>query len=159
MASSGKAVICTIHQPSSEVFALFDRILLMAEGRTAFLGPVSEAMTFFESRGIPCPANYNPADFFIYTLATIPGRETETKAKSRAICEAYESSEYCQRVTEGIKANSAKSTSNAEALEVKRSPYKAGWFAQFRALFWRAVLSIIREPNVLHLKVAQAIVS
>lgn len=38
MAEKGKTIICTIHQPSSEVFELFDKILLMSEGRTAFLG-------------------------------------------------------------------------------------------------------------------------
>ena len=50
MASNGKAVICTVHQPSSEVFAMFDHILLMAEGRTAFIGPTSKAMEFFSSQ-------------------------------------------------------------------------------------------------------------
>ena len=50
LTQSGKTVICTIHQPSSEVFSLFDRILLMAEGRTAFLGPVDQALDFFASQ-------------------------------------------------------------------------------------------------------------
>jgi ABC-type multidrug transport system ATPase subunit len=43
----GKTILCTIHQPSSQVFMMFDRILLLAEGRVAFLGPVSEAVKFF----------------------------------------------------------------------------------------------------------------
>ncbi|CAG2170870.1 unnamed protein product [Oppiella nova] len=33
MASEGRTVICTIHQPSSPVFELFDSLLLMADGR------------------------------------------------------------------------------------------------------------------------------
>ncbi|WAQ93841.1 WHITE-like protein, partial [Mya arenaria] len=33
MADKGKTIVCTIHQPSSEVFALFDHLLIMAEGR------------------------------------------------------------------------------------------------------------------------------
>ncbi|CAG2169905.1 unnamed protein product, partial [Oppiella nova] len=33
MASEGRTVICTIHQPSSPVFQLFDSLLLMADGR------------------------------------------------------------------------------------------------------------------------------
>jgi len=50
LASTGKTVICTIHQPSSEVFAMFDRLLLMAEGRTAYLGPADQALSFFSSQ-------------------------------------------------------------------------------------------------------------
>ena len=49
LASTGKTIICTIHQPSSEVFAMFDRILLMAEGRTAYLGSANDAVPFFSS--------------------------------------------------------------------------------------------------------------
>jgi len=47
MASKGKTVICTIHQPSSEVFAMFDKVLLVAEGRVAFLGTTQDAFAFF----------------------------------------------------------------------------------------------------------------
>ena len=48
LTSQGKTVISTIHQPSSEVFAMFDRLLILAEGRVAFLGDVKEAHGFFE---------------------------------------------------------------------------------------------------------------
>ncbi len=48
LASQGKTIVCTIHQPSSQVFALFDRVLLMAEGRLAFLGSAHDAEHFFQ---------------------------------------------------------------------------------------------------------------
>ena len=48
MAQKGKTIICTIHQPSSELYAMFDRILFMAEGRTAFLGDTKDAVRFFK---------------------------------------------------------------------------------------------------------------
>lgn len=63
LASRGKTVICTIHQPSSEVFALFDRILLMAEGRTAFLGPLDQALDFFASQ--VTTLNISSIEFFL----------------------------------------------------------------------------------------------
>lgn len=47
LAASGRTVICTVHQPSSELFELFDKVCLMAEGRTAFLGTRREADEFF----------------------------------------------------------------------------------------------------------------
>ena len=48
LADKGKTIICTIHQPSSQVYAMFDRILLMAEGRTAYLGGAKDALEFFQ---------------------------------------------------------------------------------------------------------------
>lgn len=48
LTESGKTVLTTIHQPSSEIFNLFDKILLLAEGRVAFLGSPNEASAFFE---------------------------------------------------------------------------------------------------------------
>lgn len=48
LANKGKTIIITIHQPSSELFGLFDKILLIAEGRTAFLGSPTQATDFFE---------------------------------------------------------------------------------------------------------------
>lgn len=44
----GKTVVCTIHQPSSETFAMFDRLVLLAEGRIAYQGSSSGALSFFE---------------------------------------------------------------------------------------------------------------
>lgn len=47
LAQKGKTMICTIHQPSSELYSMFDKLLLLAEGRVAFLGTPDEADTFF----------------------------------------------------------------------------------------------------------------
>lgn len=155
--------MCTIHQPSSEVFALFDRILLMAEGRTAFLGPVGDALSFFSAQGLPCPPNYNPADYYIHTLATIPGQEAESKKKSKAICDSYDSSEAGKLVQEMVIANRSIKSSRSQELDlepvkIQRSPYKASWFAQLRAVMWRSFLSVRREPAVLKVKAFQTIV-
>ena len=41
-------MICTIHQPSSQIYSKFDRLLLLAEGRTAYLGAANDADKFFQ---------------------------------------------------------------------------------------------------------------
>ena len=142
---------------------MFDRILLMADGRTAFLGPASDALYFFSSKGLPCPPNYNPADYYIHTLATVPGQEVESKKKSREICDAYDASEAGQQIQEIVKANRSLNSAESQEFElaevkVKRTPYKASWFAQLRAVFWRSVISVFREPVVLRVKIFQTIV-
>ena len=72
LALKGKTIVCTIHQPSSEVFELFDKLCLLAEGRLAFIGSLPSASLFFESQGYRVPYNYNPADFYIKNLAIAP---------------------------------------------------------------------------------------
>ena len=72
LAKKGKTIICTIHQPSSEIFELFDKLCLLAEGRLAFIGSLPSAYKFFESQGYRVPVNYNPADFYIQKLAISP---------------------------------------------------------------------------------------
>jgi ABC-type multidrug transport system ATPase subunit len=47
MATQGKTVLCTIHQPSSEVFSLFHELILLVDGRIAFMGSSENALKFF----------------------------------------------------------------------------------------------------------------
>lgn len=43
LALTGCTIICTIHQPSSEVFDAFDECLLLVEGRMIYDGPPMHA--------------------------------------------------------------------------------------------------------------------
>ncbi|XP_046443611.1 protein white-like isoform X5 [Daphnia pulex] len=160
LASAGKTVICTIHQPSSEVFAMFDRILLMAEGRTAFLGPIDDCLHFFSTQGMPCPANYNPADFYIFSLATVPGKETESRQKIKYVCDAYESSISAKHVKEVVQREHQEINRKDQAqgsATMKKSPYKANFFQQFSAVLWRSFLSVVRDPQILLVKASSSV--
>ena len=44
-------IVCSIHQPSREVFQLLDTVLLLAKGCTVFFGPRQEATPYFEEAG------------------------------------------------------------------------------------------------------------
>ncbi|CAI0475576.1 unnamed protein product, partial [Linum tenue] len=61
----GRTVIASIHQPSSEVFELFDRLYLLSGGKTVYFGQASDAYEFFAQAGFPCPALRNPSDHFL----------------------------------------------------------------------------------------------
>ena len=80
LTARGKTIICTIHQPSSQIFEKFDKLYLLAEGRVAYSGDLSQAPKHFANMGYPCPINYNPADHYIQTLAIVPTRREECLA-------------------------------------------------------------------------------
>ena len=70
LALSGRTVIATIHQPSSEIFYLFDDLLLLAEGRVIYHGEVKNAIDYFGGLGFKCPQYVNPSDF-IFMSSTL----------------------------------------------------------------------------------------
>jgi ABC-type multidrug transport system ATPase subunit len=58
--NEGKTVLMTIHQPNSDIYAMFDRLFLMVEGRIVYQGPASTAMDYFSSNfGVECPTYQN----------------------------------------------------------------------------------------------------
>ncbi|KAJ4951431.1 hypothetical protein NE237_028263 [Protea cynaroides] len=64
----GTTVIASIHQPSSEVFELFQNLCLLSNGRTVYFGPASGPNEFFTLNGFPCPTLRNPSDHFLRTI-------------------------------------------------------------------------------------------
>ncbi|KAK5689391.1 hypothetical protein LTR17_026285 [Elasticomyces elasticus] len=46
-------VIASIHPPSTSTFAMFDKLLLLSQGGTAYSGPVSEVQSYFDACGLP----------------------------------------------------------------------------------------------------------
>ncbi len=65
LADSGRTVLCTIHQPRPDIFALFDTLLLMSAGEVAYFGPRSAIATYLGGAGISLPTDVNPADFVV----------------------------------------------------------------------------------------------
>ncbi|KAJ1694137.1 hypothetical protein LUZ63_010835 [Rhynchospora breviuscula] len=65
LARDGRTVIASIHQPSSEVFELFDSLCLLSNGKTVYFGQASDAYEFFAQAGFPCPSLRNPSDHFL----------------------------------------------------------------------------------------------
>ncbi|KAJ2799902.1 hypothetical protein H4R20_004258 [Coemansia guatemalensis] len=72
--------LMTIHQPSTEMVAQFDKIILLAQGKLVYMGPADQAVSYFEHLGYPS-TNSNPANFFI-DLMTIDFASTEAMQKS-----------------------------------------------------------------------------
>lgn len=84
LASNGRTVVSTIHQPRSSIFALFDQLCLLSEGRVMYFGPAKEAIDYFSRLNFKSPSNFNPADFFLDLLSIdprSPEREASTKAR------------------------------------------------------------------------------
>ncbi|KAI9351338.1 P-loop containing nucleoside triphosphate hydrolase protein, partial [Obelidium mucronatum] len=81
---TGRTVVCTIHQPRSDIFPLLDRILLLARGgRVVYQGPGSTLVPHFSSLNHQLPILTNPADFAL-DLASVDLRSDAVEEESRA---------------------------------------------------------------------------
>ncbi|KAF9777952.1 hypothetical protein BJ322DRAFT_1025521 [Thelephora terrestris] len=71
LADNGQAILCTIHQPSAELFQVFDRLLLLRKGgETLYFGDLGQNATtlvdYFERNGSrSCGPDENPAEFML----------------------------------------------------------------------------------------------
>lgn len=64
--TSGINIICVIHQPRYECFALFHHLLLLSsQGKVVYEGQASGAQRYFESLDYSTIPHANPADFII----------------------------------------------------------------------------------------------
>jgi len=70
LTEKGKIVIFTIHQPSSQIFDLLDKINILALGKTIYFGPKDDCYDFFENINIPIPLSYNPFEHFMEATGT-----------------------------------------------------------------------------------------
>ncbi|RWV92591.1 hypothetical protein GW17_00045018 [Ensete ventricosum] len=65
LTKGGKTVIMTIHQPSSRLFYMFHKVLLLSDGNSIYYGKGSDAMDYFASVGYAPTVPMNPADFLL----------------------------------------------------------------------------------------------
>ncbi|KAJ4845760.1 transcription factor [Turnera subulata] len=96
---TGRTVVCTIHQPSIDVFEAFDELLLLKrEGEQIYAGPLGHhschLINYFESiEGVPkIKDDYNPATWMLEV--TSAAQET---ARGVDFAVLFKSSELYQR--------------------------------------------------------------
>lgn len=91
LAKGGRTVVASVHQPSSEVFELFDTLVLLSSGRTVFFGQANDACNFFAACGFPCPPLRNPSDHYLrcinsdFDIVKISMRSISRRASGESI--------------------------------------------------------------------------
>lgn len=81
--TEGIIVIATIHAPSIEALSLFDKMMILAQGRTAFLGTLEEAGQRCDAIGYPIPTYMNPANHLLDLVGTDFQHEEKATALER----------------------------------------------------------------------------
>lgn len=154
LCASGQAIVCTIHQPSSELIQTFDHILaLNPGGNTFYFGPVgqngSAVVDYFAARGAKCPEGKNVAEFLIETSASAREHWNEQWLVS-------EENKALRQEINRIKAE--RSNQGQEDTEVLQHEFAAPVFLQTALLTKRMFINQWRAPSYIYGKLFVAIV-
>ncbi|BGP27054.1 ATP-binding cassette transporter snq2 [Rhodotorula toruloides] len=153
LASDGRTIIVSVHQPRSDIWALFDNVVLLAKGgRTAFSGPASEILPFFEAAGETCPQNFNPADFVI-DVVSLDHRSEEAEARTKQrIARIVET--WAQRQRADLEKRNSGSTLASPSNVGDRRPLgsaklkKTPFARAFPVVLARSFKNLRRQPDV-----------
>ncbi|OAY63326.1 ABC transporter G family member 36 [Ananas comosus] len=143
---TGRTVVCTIHQPSIDIFEAFDELFLMKRGgEEIYVGPLghhsSLLIKYFEGiEGVSkIKDGYNPATWMLEV--TSPAQEEILGVN---FSEIYKKSELYQRNMALIKELSTPPPGSSDLYFPTQ--YSQSFFTQCMACFWKQSLSYWRNP-------------
>ncbi|XP_027367782.1 pleiotropic drug resistance protein 2-like isoform X3 [Abrus precatorius] len=146
-ADTGRTIVCTIHQPSIDIFEAFDELLLMKRGgQIIYSGPLGQQsqklIEYFEAiPGVPrIKHGYNPATWILEISS--PAVESRLKVD---FAELYNKSELYQRNQELIKELSMPLEGTKDINFPTK--YSLSFITQCKACLWKQHLSYWRNPQ------------
>ncbi|KAJ7476163.1 pleiotropic drug resistance ABC transporter [Mycena latifolia] len=160
LAANGQAILCTIHQPSAELFQIFDRLLLLRKGgQVVYFGDIGKNSTtlihHFESNGSrPCEPTENPAEFMLDVIGA--GATASSAQDWEAI---WRNSPESAKAREALERIHDEGRSRGAVEATFHSNYATPWMDQAVTLFRRDIRFRWRDPTYLMAKFALNIVA
>lgn len=145
LADSGQAILCTIHQPSAELFQVFDRLLLLQKGgQTVYFGDLgphsSTVIRYFEAHGSrPCLPDENPAEFMLDVIGA--GATAKSTQDWRTVWRESCEFEEMQRQIADIH------TTGRIHPPVQAAYTPTSWLYQMHVLLHRNTIAFWRDPT------------
>ncbi|KAF5374350.1 hypothetical protein D9758_004563 [Tetrapyrgos nigripes] len=157
LAQEGQAVLCTIHQPSAELFNMFDRILLLKSGgQTVYQGELGShgrsLISYFERNGArPCPADANPAEYMLDVIGAGAGHgNTNAGTDWHKVWTASEESRQLDQELDTVLESGRKKDSDVNGNQArKRGEFASSWYTQMTTLLKRDFQRHWRDPMYL----------
>ncbi|KAH0929875.1 hypothetical protein HID58_015602 [Brassica napus] len=127
--NTGRTIVCTIHQPSIDIFESFDELLFMKRGGELIYAGVKKIK-----------AGHNPAAWMLDVTSS-----TEEERLGLDFAEIYRNSNLCRRNKELVEGLSKPSNISKELEFPTR--YSQSFYSQFVACLWKQNLSYWRNPQ------------
>ena len=162
LAESGRTVVATIHQPSSDIFHIFDNLIVLAEGHIVYQGPAETmVLNFTQGMFLHCPPYVNPADFLfmqvLYDSHSQGGDNDREASRQRSdtraqlLLAAYRAAPLCQEWVEQNMSNAG------EKMHMDIMSQRAGILEQISIIGVRNVRNVSRNPMGARAKIMQSV--
>ncbi|CAN6558068.1 hypothetical protein EV1_007628 [Malus domestica] len=141
LASGGRTIVMTIHQPSSRLFYLFHKVMLLSEGNCLYFGKASEVMDYFSGIGYVPVIAMNPADFLLdLANGLAPDGSVDNKSKVKQnLALAYKNNLLDRLKTELQETNNSSQFQDGSAQNKKFGKWPTTWWQQFSVLLRRGM--------------------
>ena len=149
---NGMAVICTLHQPSAEIVAMFDTLLLCRPGgQIAYYGPFNELIDYLHDNKLIDKNDAQPqniADVAIDAMSRVKSNGGKNiDGDTVDLGECYKSSELGQHTLQLLRDGIAPRSAELHGLQHDSSAYNkhASTITQVKLLTWRYIRGITRD--------------
>ena len=159
LADHGQAILCTIHQPSAELFQVFDRLLLLRKGgETVYFGDIGQhartMIGYFERHGSrPCSPDENPAEFMLDVIGA-----GATATATQDWYDVWSKSSEAERLQQEIARVYEEGRQRGVVETSRKSEYATTWGYQVLQLIQRDAYDHWRDPTYLFAKLILNIV-
>nr|XP_015800099.2 ATP-binding cassette sub-family G member 8 isoform X2 [Nothobranchius furzeri] len=143
LAKGNRLVLLSVHQPRSDIFQLFDLVVLLSSGSAVYCGAARDMVPYFTALGYPCPRYCNPSDFYVDLISVdrrSPERESDCLERVRLLSEQFK-----EKVRDTNDHMWKPSETNAAQTDSPQQPSRAG----------EEIITISKESNTLPGKLHQ----
>ncbi|KAG6101145.1 hypothetical protein E4U31_003746 [Claviceps sp. LM219 group G6] len=155
LAQKGRIIITTIHQPRSEIWDLFDNLIVLSKGGPVYSGSITDCLPWFTACGFSLPPFVNPAEFIIDVAAVdnrTPELEKETMTRVNILKASWEE-ESIRRYPPLTDAVGGEDRGQKQPAQTH-----AGFLRQLHVLTGRTLKATYRDPLGMTASIIEAVV-
>ena len=145
------AVVCTIHQPSTEIINMFDGLLLMkAGGQVAYFGPLGELPAYFRAQKLgQYEEGHNVADFALASIKRAEQQKVDLEGNKVDVAQQFLHSPQGQSVMARLSVGIVPEVERDRVHVLPESDYP-GVIRQVSVLSRRFFVSGYRDTNTFY---------
>jgi ABC-type multidrug transport system ATPase subunit len=143
-----KAIIFTIHQPSSNIVMLFHRLILLNKGELVYQGLNKEVINYFSEIKYGLDNHANPADAFMHRIEILNNK------KDTVLMDSYK-----KMLKKGVEEEiETKLNEKVSGKLSEKNLENSGFCEAFKILSYRSWLNVMRNPLMLRVRLAMSLI-